>query len=48
MSWNNQQLRNWELAQQIEKLIEVTDMELEHESQREDTNMMPKEPQVIL
>lgn len=40
-------MQDRELTQQIEKFIEVIDMELEHETHNEYTDLMPREPQVI-
>lgn len=42
-----EQMQDWELAKQIEQLIEVTDMELEQESQWEDTDLILKASHVI-
>ena len=42
-----EQMWDWELAQQIQQLIEVTDMELEQKPQHEDVDLMPRAPQVI-
>lgn len=41
-----EQLQDQELAQQIEQLIKVTDMELGDEPWNEDTDLMPRAPKV--
>lgn len=42
-----EQMKDWEIYQQIEKMIEVTDMWLEKEPQNEDTDLMQRAPKVI-
>ena len=42
-----EEMQDQKLARQIEKFIEVTNMELEKELQCEDTTLILKEPQVI-
>ena len=41
-------MRDWELAQQIEHLIEVTNMEMDQEPQNEDVDLMPSTPHVTI
>ena len=41
-------MQDWEIAQQIEDLIEVVDMELEPEPQDEDVDMIPSTPQITI
>lgn len=42
-----ERMQDQELSQQIEQLIEVTDMELEQEPKNEDIYLMLREPEVI-
>lgn len=42
-----EQMQDREISQQIEKLIEVTDMEMEQEPQNEYTDLMSRAPKVI-
>lgn len=41
------QMQDREIAQNIEKFIEVKNMDLEHELHREYSDLVPKAPQVI-
>lgn len=43
---DGEQIQDQELAQQIGQLIEVIDMEFEHEPQNEDTNLMTRAHEV--
>ena len=41
-----EQMQDWELAQQIEKINEVTNMEVGDEPHNEDTDLMLRSPEV--
>ena len=42
-----EKMQDQKLSQQVEKLIEATDMELEHEPHNEEINLMTRAPDVI-